>query len=162
MKTVEFTVLDARKLLGKSKEVDEFIHEKFTEEDLNLSISDRVKTFEDAYLIATGYSYQEKKDDFERGLRPHELARRKLETICEVLNDGWIPDFLSEDEYKWYPWFFVKNNGDGSAGLSGSHASRSFAVASADFGARLCFEAKEKSEYAGKQFIDLYEIMLLR
>lgn len=162
MKTIKFTALDARKLLGKSKEVDEFIREKFTEEDLSLSIVDRVKTFEDAYLIATGYSYQSQKDNFERGLRPHELARRKLEMICEVLNDGWAPDLLNKDEYKWYPWFIAKDNGDRSAGLSYSNTYISITATSAAFGARLCFETKEKAGYAGSQFINLYEIMLLR
>ena len=162
MKTIKFTALDAQKLLGKSKEVDEFIREKFTEDDLQLSITDHVETFEDAYLIATGYSYQSKKDDFERGLRPHELARRKLEVICEVLNEGWTPDFSNEYEYKWHPWFFVKDNGGGSAGLSYSATDYSVTDTSADIVARLCFETKEKADYAGKQFIGLYEIMLLR
>ena len=162
MKTIEFTAIDAKKLLGKSKEVDEFIREKFTEEDLSLSIVDRVKTFEDAYLIATGYPYQSQNDYFERRLRPHELARRKLEMICEVLNDGWVPDFLNKDEYKWYPWFFAKDNGYGSAGLVSVYTNVTPAFAFAAVGARLCFETKEKSEYAGKQFIGLYEIMLLR
>ena len=166
MKTIEFTVLDARKLLGKSKEVDEFIREKFTEEDLQLSIIERVKTFEDAFMILTGHSYADAGFPYEKHRMPHEIARIKLEIICQVLNEGWQPDFLDLDEPKWYPWFeVVPKDGGGShaivAGLVCADTYYTPAAAFAYFGARLCFKTRNLARYAGEQFIDFYELMLL-
>lgn len=168
MKTIEFTVLDAKRLLGKSKEVDEFIREKFTEEELQTSITDRVKTFEDAFKILTGHTYAEAGFPYDKHRMPHEIARIKLEVVCSVLNEGWVPDLLNEKEFKYIPWFYAESIDDGvgfhstSAGLVYASSANTSAYASATVGARLCFKTKEIAEYAGKQFIYLYELMLLK
>ena len=41
------------------------------------------------------------------GFRPDEIARRKLETITEALNEGWRPDWNNTNEYKYFPWFRI-------------------------------------------------------
>lgn len=161
MKTIEFTALDAKKLLGKSKEVDEFIREKFTKSDLELTIIDHVKTFEDAFMIKTGHSYAYAGEPYEKHRMPHEIARIKLEVICSVLNEGWRPDFSNEDEYKFYPLFEICGRGSSSEGLVFADTFYAPAYADAYVGARLCFKTQELAEYAGKQFVNLYEIMLL-
>ena len=161
MKTIEFTALDAKKLLGKSKEVDEFIREKFTKSDLELTIIDHVKTFEDAFMIKTGHSYAYAGEPYEKHRMPHEIARIKLEVICSVLNEGWRPNFLNKDEYKFYPLFKVCSRGNSSEGLVFAITVHAPADAFAMIGARLCFKTQELAEYAGKQFVNLYEIMLL-
>lgn len=168
MKTIEFTVLDAKRLLGKSKEVDEFIREKFTEEELQTPITDRVKTFEDAFKILTGHTYAEAGFPYNKHRMPHEIARIKLEVICSILNEGWVPDLLNKNEFKYIPWFCAESIDDGvgfhstSAGLVCAGTAGAPADAAANFGARLCFKTKELAEYAGKQFIHLYELMLLK
>lgn len=125
-----------------------------------------VKTFEDAFMILTGHSYADAGFPYEKHRMPHEIARVKLEVICSVLNEGWRPDFLNQAEYKWYPWFGIEARGGSAnhtthAGLSYSYPYNSIAVTNASLGARLCLKTEAIARYAGEQFVDLYELMLL-
>jgi hypothetical protein len=116
------------------------------------SITDKVKTFDDACKVL--------------GIDPvkaictppkHCLANEaramvaygKLLLICRALNDGWSPDWDNDNEYKWYPWFYMNKPGFrlGSVlcGYAGSVV-----------GSRLCFSSEELARYAAKQFEDLY------
>lgn len=79
------------------------------------------------------------------------VAHAKLVIITEALNEGWKPDWKNDDEYKYYPWFNLCSGSgfsfDGYGYIdSGSHV-----------GSRLCFKTRDLAEYAGKQFIKLYE-----
>ena len=98
-----------------------------------------------------------------QGFRPDEIARRKLETIAAALNEGWKPDWNNTDQYKYYPYFYIQENakGKGSAGLSYAITSYAAAPTSAYIGSRLCFYASRLARYAGNQFTDLYEQILI-
>lgn len=98
-----------------------------------------------------------------QGFRPDEIARRKLETIAAALNEGWKPDWNNTDQYKYYPYFYIQENakGKGSAGLSYAFANRTASYTSAAIGSRLCFYASRLARYAGNQFTDLYEQILI-
>lgn len=43
------------------------------------------------------------------GLSRSMQALFQLEKIIEVANEGWKPDFENEDEYKYAPYFYLKN-----------------------------------------------------
>jgi len=111
-----------------------------------------IKTFEDACAVV----------GIDPGLflnrndTPDELAYKKLKVIVRAINDGWVPDWSNRDQYKYYPWFEVLSSGFGF-----SYSGSNFTNAHSTVGSRLCFESKEKSDYAAKQFIDTYILFLL-
>ena len=79
------------------------------------------------------------------------IAHSKLVIITEALNDGWKPDWTNDDEWKYYPWF------DLSSGSGLRYYGCDYLFSSSPVGSRLCFKSRELAEYAGKQFINLYE-----
>lgn len=133
----------------------------YKEEDYE-EITDRVKTYEDACKVL-GVEPINEQNAKAQGFRSDEIARRKLETIAAALNEGWKPDWNNTDQYKYYPYFYIQENakGKGSAGLSCAAADGAAARAAAAVGSRLCFYASRLARYAGNQFTDLYEQILI-
>lgn len=81
------------------------------------------------------------------------VAQYKLWVIAKALNDGWEPDWTNDDEYKYYPWFYMQ---DGSSGLGFSDPGFDDDYAGTAVGSRLCFKSSELARYAGKTFLELY------
>lgn len=132
----------------------------YKEEDYE-EITDRVKTYEDACKVL-GVEPINEQNAKAQGFRSDEIARRKLETIAAALNEGWKPDWNNTDQYKYYPYFYIQENANGaSAGLSCAYTDASAASTSANIGSRLCFYASRLARYAGNQFTDLYEQILI-
>lgn len=133
----------------------------YKEEDYE-EITDRVKTYEDACKVL-GVEPINEQNAKAQGFRSDEIARRKLETIAAALNEGWKPDWNNTDQYKYYPYFYIQENakGKGSAGLSCAASNYAAAGAYANIGSRLCFYALRLARYAGNQFTDLYEQILI-
>lgn len=133
----------------------------YKEEDYE-EITDRVKTYEDACKVL-GVEPINEQNAKAQGFRSDEIARRKLETIAAALNEGWKPDWNNTDQYKYYPYFYIQENakGKGSAGLSYASTVNAAASTTAYFGSRLCFYASRLARYAGNQFTDLYEQILI-
>lgn len=133
----------------------------YKEEDYE-EITDRVKTYEDACKVL-GVEPINEQNAKAQGFRSDEIARRKLETIAVALNEGWEPDWNNTDQYKYYPYFYIQENakGKGSAGLSYAAAGSAASAADAVVGSRLCFYASRLARYAGNQFTDLYEQILI-
>lgn len=133
----------------------------YKEEDYE-EITDRVKTYEDACKVL-GVEPINEQNAKAQGFRSDEIARRKLETIAAALNEGWKPDWNNTDQYKYYPYFYIQENakGKGSAGLSYAHADSAATYSYAHIGSRLCFYALRLARYAGNQFTDLYEQILI-
>ncbi len=132
----------------------------YKEEDYE-EITDRVKTYEDACKVL-GVEPINEQNAKAQGFRSDEIARRKLETIAAALNEGWKPDWNNTDQYKYYPYFYIQENAKGaSAGPSYASTSDTASSATATFGSRLCFYASRLARYAGNQFTDLYEQILI-
>lgn len=132
----------------------------YKEEDYE-EITDRVKTYEDACKVL-GVEPINEQNAKAQGFRSDEIARRKLETIAAALNEGWKPDWNNTDQYKYYPYFYIQENAKGAyAGLSYANTDNAAAVTYAYFGSRLCFYASRLARYAGNQFTDLYEQILI-
>lgn len=111
------------------------------------------------------------------------IAFIKLRIIAAAINDGWEPKFTT-DEYRYYPWFvlytqeeidgmdeedkeellFVGGNAYNGAqcGLSFARSGYAFSYSITYIGARLAFKTRERAEYAGRQFIELYAAMNFR
>ncbi len=133
-------------------------------------ITCRVKSYADACKVL-GIEPMDEEGMKAQGFRPDEIARRQLETITEALNEGWKPNWADTDEYKYYPWFYIKvseiQTEDGRA-YSGAVAGLSYALthyaastATANVGSRLCFHNRETAHYAGRTFTDLYAQILI-
>ena len=110
-----------------------------------------IKTFEDACELL-GISPN---DVCHQNDLSDEIAYKQLKVIVKAINQGWTPDWDNGGQCKWWPWF------GGRAGFACSYSNTSAAIAYASVGSRLCFESKEKSDYAGKQFLDIYKQFLL-
>lgn len=131
-------------------------------------ITNRVKSYADACKVL-GIEPMDEDSMKAQGFRPDEIARRQLETITEALNEGWKPNWADTDnEYKFYPWFYIEVSEvqtEGTfgalAGLSYADTFRAAAPASATVGSRLCFHDRETARYAGRTFTDLYAQILI-
>lgn len=140
---------------------------KSVAQTLPTPITQRVKTYEDACavlgvepgyknaLLRIGFTpaaIDRLKFDFSKD----EIAYRKLKTITKALNEGWEPDWGNAHQYKYWPWFAFNGAASGFA-----YAYTHSAASDASVGSWLCFKSRELAEYAGKQFIELYNTLLL-
>lgn len=86
------------------------------------------------------------------------LAYLKLRIIAEALNEGWQPNWNDPNEYKYYPVFEYVNK---HAGISYTTTNGTTSAVIAHVGSRLCYKTRELATYAGRQFKDIYNELLL-
>lgn len=158
------TLKEAQEKVIELTEEDEdtTVFDFYTDEQEYEEITDCVKSYTDACNVL-GIEPMNEQDMKARGYRPDEIARRKLETITEALNEGWKPDWNNTDEYKYYPYFYIKENAkaQGTAGLAYAYAINAASSSAARIGSRLCFHDSETARYAGRTFTELYEQILI-
>lgn len=114
-------------------------------------ITDRIKTFDDV-LVELKISKAIFRNSCS-GLLEDEIAYKQVKMIAEVLNEGWVANPFDESQYKYYPYFQVKNKAFVFDDYSTWRSTTSV-------GSRLCFKSSELATYAGKQFIDIYNKLL--
>lgn len=115
------------------------------------SITDKVKTYEDACAVLgkkplslANFNHMDEED------RPMAFAHHQIERIAAALNEGWKPDWTNDNEYKYWPWFYM---GDGGFSYHGYVSSFARSIV----GSRLCFKSRELAKYAGEQFLGIYQ-----
>jgi hypothetical protein len=152
-------------------------------------ITERIKTFEDAYNalgadnpLCRAYDFMPCEEDSENDIIDV-IAYYKLRIIVAALNEGWKPQF-TEDEWRYYPYFYLYTQeeydnfdeeqkaacvlfgGDASNGARCGFACAlsTYAPSSANsvIGSRLCFKTSELAVYAGRQFTKIYFDYLMR
>jgi hypothetical protein len=115
------------------------------------SIKNMVQSYEDACKVLGIQPITDFGDS-----TPDEVAYKKLKTVINALNEGWEADYNDGNQRKWIPWFYVSPSGfafgDAYCGYSSPYAGGA---------ARLCLKSEELAEYAGKQFINLWEGFIL-
>lgn len=84
----------------------------------------------------------------------HINAYVKLTVIAKALNEGWEPDWTNDDEFKWYPYFDLTG---GSSVVYDNALWDSISYV----GSRLCFRTRELAEYAGRQFVSIYQAFMI-
>ncbi|GAB1358554.1 hypothetical protein MASR1M31_03320 [Porphyromonadaceae bacterium] len=119
-------------------------------------ITDRVKSYEDA-CSELGITPIDESQMLANGFTKDEIAYRKLKTITQALNEGWVADWTDPSQEKWIPWFYMH----GSSGFVFDDAYYGCSVAGAGDGSRLCFKDEKTATCAGKQFVDLYKEFIL-
>ena len=83
-----------------------------------------------------------------------ELALRKLIIITKALNNGWEPDWNNENQYKYFPYFDMRN------GVSFASVGYAWIFTYSAVSSLLCVDTEGKAKYLGRYFIDLYRILL--
>jgi hypothetical protein len=120
------------------------------------SITERVKTFEDAAAIVGITDNQHILLDY-NGNDQELLAAQaflKMSIIRKALNEGWEPNWDDRREWKYYPWFDMEKATTAGSGFAfgvcgcGDTVSR--------VGSRLVFKSDSLARYAGTQFLDIY------
>lgn len=184
-KKIEIEIPEGK--VAEWKEINGVTTLVLTDEKDNRPITERIKTFEDARKevrrLAEGGNevlanllcdYESNADNI---LTKSTLAYMKLCIIAAALNEGWEPQFTT-DEYRWYPWFHIYTQeeidkmdeekkkslwlfGGGSycganCGLASAYSNFAWSNSSADFSARLAVKSKELAKYFGQHFIDIW------
>ena len=88
------------------------------------------------------------------------IALNELFTIAEAWNkaDEFVPDFSNGNQDKWFPWFYYNKD---AAGFVYAYAYNAPSSTNAAIGSRLCFKSANRARQFGKQFIDLWNKVLL-
>lgn len=158
------TLKEAQEKVIELTEEDEdtTVFDFYTDEQEYEEITDRAKSYTDACNVL-GIEPMNEQDMKEQGCRPDEIARRKLETITEALNEGWKPDWNNTEQYKYYPYFYIRENAKakGNAGLAFADTANAASYTIANVGSRLCFHDRDTARYAGNTFTELYEQILI-
>ena len=154
-------------------------------------VEERIKTFDDACReLGENHLYvQMFKDIFEKStvaganINSDVVAFLKLRIICAALNEGWEPQF-TEDEWRWYPWFYLYTDEElsekseewktahslkmlrphhpsGYGGLAFANSYNAPSDSLANFGSRLCLKSEALATYCGTQFIDVWADFIL-
>lgn len=152
----------------------------------NRPITERIKTFEDA-CKELGRRAEEGDQlagnilcDYESNADnisvPETVAYMKLCIIVAALNEGWTPQFTT-DERRYFPWFYLytkeelakmdlekrtrvvlRSNNSASAhggvAFADAYSDSSYAITS--YGSRLAFKSRDLAVYAGKTFTREY------
>lgn len=156
MKTLQIDEEKARQLYKTaSEEFKTTLECTFGKEFFKVYIMDRIKTYEDACNELGLYPIDEDVL-ISFGLDEGDIAYQKMKVIVRALNEGWVADVCDSRVHRYYPWFCP--NGSPFAFYC-SYLVNSYAHVGN--GSRLCFKSEELSNYAGKQFIDLWKEFIL-
>ncbi len=175
-------VLNAYK--NASKEQKELLEHLFGSEVFKpKDVRERIKTFHDAYCeLGNEHPFvksYEKYVNTASGEEADVISYLKLRIIAAALNEGWKPQF-TEDEYRYYPWFYLlteeeisekseewkkehslwlfggSSNNGAPCGLASAISYSAWSRSSSAFSARLAVKSEELAVYFGKQFIDIW------
>jgi hypothetical protein len=154
------SVLDAYK--KASKDTRKALENIFgIQVNFNETIIDRVKFFEDAcdeleYSTITPMCGQ-LPDKYHNSIKTFYM----LQVIVEALNEGWVADWNDTDQRKHFPYFRLVNGELEYAGVAARHSYFVFGFAYSNDVSRLCYSTEELAEYAGKQFLGMYNDFIL-
>ena len=174
-KVAEWQEIDGKTVLVAVDEVD------------NRPVTERIKTFEDARKevgrLAEGGNevlanllcdYESNADNI---LTKSTLAYMKLCIIAAALNEGWEPQFTT-DEHRWHPWFYLYTQEEidrmdeeekkkpwlfggpsslgAACGIAVALSGDAWSSSDASISARLAVKSEELAKYFGQQFIDIW------
>ena len=188
-KTVEVKVEDIMRAFDEANDNGKrSILKLFPKFNEFISVTDRVKTFDDAcrelggghpYVLAYNNTNLSDTDVADGNIDA--IAYLKLRIITAALNNGWSPQF-APGERRYFPYFRLYSSEEirqmseeeksrvvcrsysyahANGGVSYAYAVYDSAVVSANIGSRLAFKTSELAEYAGRQFATLYAEYLL-
>jgi hypothetical protein len=155
MKKVELTTTEAIMLHKECTESGKkLLEDKFGKEAFIYDWTS-IKTFEQACEIQgvdpeSIFPYKTPKNGDELSLNAH----AKLIVIARAINHNVEPNWDDQNEYKYYPYFDMRSGVGFSLSFCG------YCYSSTYVGSRLSFRTREKAEYAGKQFLEIYKDLI--
>ena len=181
-KTIQIQVPEGK--VAEWKEINGVTTLVLTDEKDNRPVTERIKTFEDACnelgeenVLVQAYRTAEFNTSGNQNDVSDVVAYLKLRVISEALNEGWEPQFTT-DECRWYPWFYLytqeeidrmdeKNKkklllfGSSSSlgaycGLASANSHCAWSDSAACISARLSVKSEALAKYFGQQFIDIW------
>jgi len=123
------------------------------------------KTFEEA-LAAAGTEKEKAffaNTELLSQIEPDELAYKKLKVCARAWNTDeetkkvWEPNWNNSNEYKYFPWMWVKASDEKPAGFGFSLTDCVYDLTDSGVGSRLCFQTSTEAIEFGKTFADLYK-----
>jgi hypothetical protein len=130
-------------------------------------ITEKIKSYEDALkvtgrptfhqLLNISVSEVNDNEDGEENVLVYLENQYKAVVIAEALNEGWKPDWKNASEQKWFPYFRVSSSGFAFCGSVCVSVTPSAGGAS-----RICFKTGELAEYAGEQFLKIWEKIITK
>ena len=155
-----------------------------TDEKDKRPVTERIKTFEDACnelgeenVLVQAYRTAEFNTSGNQNDVSDVVAYLKLRVIAEALNDGWKPEFTT-NEYRHYPWFYIYTQedmdnmdeekkkslwlfggyspSDSNCGLACALSAAAWSPSHSVVAARLAVKSYELAQYFGQQFIDIW------
>ena len=155
------TIDEANEYVKEATEDEGSVFDYFIKEMIEEDIRAMVKSYEDACSVL-GQKPMDEEAMKTAGFREDEIARRKLETIAEALNEGWKPDWNDMNQAKYRPWFYIEKRPSGAnAGLASAHTTYAPSSAYTNVGSRLCYRTATLAVYAAQTFTHLYEEILV-
>jgi hypothetical protein len=144
----------ARKIYpSAASELKTILEETFGKSFFSEKITDRVKTWPDVLkVLGIPETHFLNSTQFDS---PDEIAYKQLKCITRALNEGWIPDWDNNSQYKHYPWFYM----DSENGFRLDFVY--YCNSSSDVGSRLCFKSEELALYAVAQFLPIYKTFFI-
>jgi len=154
MKTLNVQVSEkrAKELYYSVPEMKEQLEDAFGKDFFSQSVIKRIKTYEDV-CSELGENPVDEDACKKLGMNKNDIAYLKLTQVVRALNDGWVAK-VYDSENRWYPWFY--HNGSPSA-FAFVVSDFGITNANAGSGSPLCLKTQELSNYAGRQFIDLWK-----
>jgi len=112
-----------------------------------------IKTFEDACTkLALDPAQLPDVSMIPEEFRKPIISVYKLILIFKAINNGWVPDWNDDSQYKYYPWYGVLSSGFGF-----SDSCYGYSNAISCVGSRLCTDTSEKAMYISEQFKAEYQ-----
>ncbi len=174
MKTISIEIPDGKKAEWKNGVLT------LVDEKDNRPVTERIKTLSDAAnALGALHPFVEELNRVEEAdvVSPDLLSYLKLRIIVAALNEGWEPQFTT-DEYRWYPWFYLYTQEEidkmdeakkkrlvlfgGSAnpgsycGLVYASSYSAWSSSTSYIGSRLALKSEELADYCGNQFADIW------
>lgn len=186
-KTIQIQVPEGKN--AEWKEINGVTKLVLVDELDNRPVTERIKTVEDACnelgeenVLVQAYRTAEFNTSGNQNDVSDVVAYLKLRVIAEALNDGWEPQFTT-DECRWYPWFYIytqeeidkmdeeknkklwlfgrpSSNGS-NCGLAYANSYDAWSSSNSNLSARLAVKSESLSEYFGRQFIDIWADYLI-
>ena len=186
-KRIEIEIPEGK--VAEWKEINGVTTLVLTDEKDNRPVTERIKTFEDACnelgeenVLVQAYRTAEFNTSGNQNDVSDVFAYLKLRVIAEALNEGWEPQFTT-DEHRWYPWFYLYTQEeidkmdeekkkrlwlfggpsyDGSAsGLAFAFSDLAWSHSFSDLSSRLAVKSEALAKYFGQQFIDIWAEYLI-
>ena len=186
-KKIEIEIPEGKR--AEWKEINGVTTLVLTDEADNRPVTERIKTVEDACnelgeenVLVQAYRTAEFNTSGNQNDVSDVVAYLKLRVISEALNEGWEPQFTT-DERRWYPWFCLYTQEEidrmdekkkkkiwlfgsssslgANCGLASADSSNAWSESDAGVSARLSVKSEALAKYFGQQFIDIWADYLI-